>query len=175
VPQVLLGQRGLSGAPRSAAYLTLVAAGWLIVTGAVAAALRGWTRPDWVPAVVLVGQAVALYGESVIAGGVALARYAVAPGLLILAALALLVRPPRPATGWRGRAPMIALLTLVAVVCAVNLRVANPRAAGPSWRASVRAARTACVGHRADETVLVAVSPLVKGTTAALPCGYLRR
>lgn len=175
VPLILIGQRALSGDPTQLEHLALVSVAWLVVLGVLVVAILGWTHPDWVLAAVLFAQATALYCTSVMAGGIAVPRYAAAPGLMVLAGIASLVRPrpPSNAAMWR-RGVVPALLALVGVVCAVNLRVENPRAAGPSWHDSIRHARTACAGRPADATVPVAVAPRVNAVTADLPCAYLR-
>jgi hypothetical protein len=173
VPLILIGQRALPDDLTSPEYLALVSAAWLLVLGALVVAIRGWTHPDWVLAAVLFAQAAALYCTSVMAGGIAVPRYAAAPGLMVLAGIASLVRPPSNAAIWR-RGVVPALLVLVGVVCAINLRVDNPRAQGPSWRNSIRYARAACNDQPIDATVPVAVSPRVNAVTAELPCGYIR-
>jgi hypothetical protein len=183
VPRMLFGSRLLPEPPKSVAYLGLVALAWLLVAGAAVVALRRRTRPGSTLAVVLFAEAAALYGESVMAGGSALARYEYAPGLMVLAAVAALLLPGRPRPGhpaehpagrrWAG-APAVALLALVAVVCAGNLRVDNMRAEGPSWHRSVADARAACAGRPDAATVPTAISPTQRHIAADFPCGYLR-
>ena len=175
VPQVLVGERLLPGEVKSLAGLALVAAAWIVVLAVATAAWRRWTEPRPVLAVVLFVQAVVLYCEAVMAGGLAVPRYAVAPALMVLAALAALV-PPRPdAPLQQTKAPMWALVGLVAVVCAANLRLDNPRALGPSWRTGIQQARIACADLDNRDIVAVPIAPLVNGVTAALPCRYIRK
>jgi hypothetical protein len=179
VPRILLGSRLLAGDPRAIGYLASVAAAWLLVLAAVVAAFRHRHRAatnaatNRVLAAVLFAEAVALYGESVMAGGFALARYEYVPGLLALAAVTALV-DPAGRSGWRTRVPVAALLVVVTVVGAWNLRTDNVRAEGPAWRQSVRSARAACADPD-TATVRVPVSPPARRGAAELPCGYLRR
>lgn len=193
VPQSLVGQRFTGADPHAAGYLLWAAIGWLLVLAVVLVALRRRSAHQWLVALVLTAQAAALYAESVMASGLAAPRYAAAPALLILSALATLVHPrPRgpldstpgsdaPAAQshagtaeWRTAAPALALVTLVAVTAVVNLRVANPRAEGPSWGESIASARTVCAANP-NATVEVPVVPASTGRTAALPCHYLVR
>jgi hypothetical protein len=175
VPQMLLGERLFPDDVKSSAALALTGVAWLIVLALVALARRRWTRPRPVLTLVLFAQAAALYCEAVMAGGVAVPRYAVAPALMVLAGLAALV-PPRPDAPLRWAAgPMWALIGLFAVVCAANLRVDNPRARGPSWQEAILDARVECSTLDMRSTVTVPVSSWATGISARLPCGYLRK
>lgn len=174
VPQVILGARFLDGKPRSGGYLLLVGVAWLVV---ICAVIVAWRRRQarWPLAAAMFLQSVVLYSALVMAGGLAVPRYAFAPGLMVMVGLAALVHPrPGSVRGRKGSAAAMALVALVGLVCAINLRVDNPRAAGPSWQDSLRTARTACIGQPATATVPVGVSPLQDQVMAQLPCGYLR-
>jgi hypothetical protein len=184
VPQALLGDRLVSGDPRSTGYVVAVAAAWLMVLGLVILALRGWTRPDWAFTLVMSGLAAILYVQTVMAGGVAVPRYAFAPALMVLAALAGLIAPATPgspATPDRPTvdkrllrlAPMVALLALAAAVAVTNLRLDNPRAAGPSWQESIAGAQATCRTVGPGATVTIRVAPLAAHAYAQLPCDYL--
>jgi len=70
----------------------------------------------------------------------------------------------------RTRWPAVALVTVLAVVCAANLRVPNARAEGPSWREEVEVARSVCATTPAT-TVRLPVAPA--GWLAPLPCRHL--
>ncbi|MFD0819106.1 hypothetical protein ACFQ0D_12515, partial [Micromonospora zhanjiangensis] len=150
VPQAVLGERLVSGRI-DAGYLPVAMLGWLVVAAVVVVALRRLSRPDWPLAAVLAGGALALYVESLIGGGQSIVRYAVAPALMTLAALAALVRPARDDRPGRWKSvPMYALVGLLTVVCAVNLRTHNARADGPPWHTTLAEARAVCAGLPPD-------------------------
>lgn len=168
VPGALIGERWL-GASVDAGWLTLAAVAWLLVTLAVILALRRLTRPGWTLAGVAGLHAAALYALPVLLSGTATFRYAAAPAMLVVTALAALLLP---GTGTRGRIPLYVLATLLLVVCAVNLRVHNPRADGPTWSSELDRARTACADGR--PTADLAIPPLDDHHWhTTLPCPYL--
>lgn len=166
VPQSLVGERWPGTDPDTTGYLLWAGIGWLLVLAVLFVAWRRWTAPNWLLAAVLTAQAAALYAESVMASGLAAPRYAAAPALMVLSALAVLVAPRRIAV------PALALVCVVAVAGLVNLRVDNSRADGPSWAESIAYARTVCVADPAG-TVEVPVAPASTGRVAVLPCRYL--
>lgn len=169
VPGALIGERWL-GSSVDTAWLVLAALAWLLVAAAVLLALLRLTRPAWALAAVAGLHAAALYALPVFLSGTATFRYAAAPAMLVVTALAALLRP---GVGVRGRAPLYALAALLAVVCAVNLRVPNPRADGPTWSGELDRARTACADGRA--TADVPIPPLDDHHWhATLTCSYLK-
>jgi hypothetical protein len=159
VPAPLIGERWL-GDSVGTRWVVLAAVAWLMVGAAMVAAYARLTRPAWFLAVVAAVHAAALYLLPVLLSGVATPRYAVAPALLVVTALAALLQPasqPEPARpgrhsdtagpGRSGRAagvPLYALAAVLTVVCAVNLRVDNSRADGPRWSEQLPAARQRC-------------------------------
>jgi hypothetical protein len=174
VPDLVLGESAFPQELSSTRYLELAAVAWLVVLGVVFVAWRRWTQPRIVLAVAMTLQAVVLYCGTVMMGGVASPRYAATPALMVLVALAALVYP-KPAANPRSVSPMWALVGLVAVVGAVNLRVDNPRAQGPSWHDGLSQARAVCAAAQAPATADVPVSPSQADHTAVLPCSYLLR
>jgi hypothetical protein len=175
VPLAVVGERWL-GADVSArpAYLALVALAWLVVGAAGVLALRRVTRPARLLAALAAVHSVVLYVLSTMLSGLVVPRYAAAPALLLLVALAALVVPraDRPRTGRSAATvPATALAVLVAVVCVVNFRVPNPRAEGPGWTETVREGGRACAASAAAETDLP-VTPAE--WRARVPCPLLR-
>jgi hypothetical protein len=66
------------------------------------------------------------------------------------------------------------LVGLLLVVCAVNLRVDNPRAEGPAW-SDARAAAVAECRSSGTARVAVPIAPAEPPWHAELRCSYLRR
>ncbi|WP_213456054.1 hypothetical protein [Rhizomonospora bruguierae] len=168
VPGALIGERWL-GTGVDARWLALAGLAWLLVAGAVLAAVLRLTRPHGVLAAVAGLHAAALYALPVLLSGTATFRYAAAPAMLVVTALAALLRP---GTGTRGRLPLYALAALLALVCAVNLRVDNPRAHGPRWSTELDRARVACANGA--ERVALPIPPAGEDAWRAnLPCDYV--
>jgi hypothetical protein len=113
----------------------------------------------------------ALYALPVVLSGYATPRYAVPAAMLLVTTLVALLRPG--GTGWR-RAPIYALTALLVAVWAVDLRVDNARAHGPTWRQELPAARQSCVD---GGTAALTIPPRAAGThwQAVLRCDYVRR
>jgi hypothetical protein len=190
VPLALVGERWLGAdVDPSARYLALVLVAWLLVAAVVAAAVRRRLPfPAWTLAVVAAAHSAVLFGASAMLSGLVVPRYSAAPAMLLVAALAALLRPgPQPGPGgagpafvpaagsaasrW-GPAAFAGVLLLVAVV---NFRVDNPRADGPRWSDSVRDARVSCqAAQGAPAAVEVPISPAADRWTARLPCTALR-
>jgi hypothetical protein len=170
VPEALAGSRWLGTDHTSVRWLALAAVAWLLVGLAVLAALRGLTRPAWTLAAIAAVHSVALYALPVVLSGTATPRYALAPAMLLVVALLALL-PPGP--GRAGRAG-VALVVLLAVACAVNLRVPNPRADGPAWGDELERARVECA-QPVVTGVAVPLPPAGADWFADLPCDYLRR
>jgi hypothetical protein len=181
VPAALVGSAGLGPDHTSVRWLALAALAWSAVLAAVLLARRRQTGPPWM----LVGAAalhsVVLYVLPVFLSGTATERYALAPGMLVVVAMLGLIPPGRGRAGAAG----LAFVTLLAVVCTVNLRVPNARAEGPSWGEELARARAVCAaagragdGERTDLSGVAASLPLPPqgaGWRAELPCRYLER
>jgi hypothetical protein len=152
-PQFIVSQ------PRE--HAVLVAGAALILVGVVLVALR-LSRPAWTLAIVAAAHSVMLYSVSIMTLGCAANRYFVAPALLLLTAIAAMLRPREsaepPMDTHRLSAPAIVFLTLATVVCIVNLRSDSPRSGSPRWTDLVNVARQQCVQTRAKEVTL-AISP----------------
>jgi hypothetical protein len=144
----------------------LVLASWAMVAVVVYAAVR-FARPAWALAIVAGGFSVALWSTSIMALGCSAHRYLTAPALLLIAALAALMRP-KP-----GAKPLhtatVVFLTFMAVVLVVNLRTDGPRAKGPKWSDALQDARSQCADP-SRETAKVYTRWAV-----VLPCDAVRR
>jgi hypothetical protein len=166
VPAPLIGERWL-GDSVDARWVALAAVAWLVVVAALLVAYTRRTRPAWTLAVVAGLHAAALYIVPVLLAGTATPRYAVAPAMLVVTALAALLQPAG------SRLPLYALTALLALVAAVNLRVDNPRADGPLWSEELDRARAACA---TGGTAEIPIAP--RGETppwqVRVPCDYLR-
>jgi hypothetical protein len=174
VPGALVGSRWLGPGPSSARWFLLAALAWLLVAAVVLVAVRRLTSPAWGLAAVAGVHSAALYALPVFLSGVATERYAVAPAMLLVVGLLALVSPGRAGPRGRGTAgPGLALVALLAVVCAANLRVDNARAGGPSWQAELTAARTACTAGEGTTRARLRLSPMEPPWFATLPCHYL--
>jgi hypothetical protein len=144
-PSPIIGQRWLGTGEVHTRWLVLAGVAWLVLAAvAVVAWLRpawsGPVRPGWALAITALLHSVALYILPVLLSGVATTRYALAPAMLLVTALVALLQPEP------GRRPvaLYALLTLLAVICAVNLRLDNTRADGPRWGVELDRARASC-------------------------------
>ncbi|MFI7284557.1 hypothetical protein ACIBOV_30300 [Micromonospora chersina] len=169
VPAPLVGERWLGG-EIDARWLVLAAVAWLAVGAVVLLAFARLTGPAWPLAIAAALHGAALYILPVFLSGTAAPRYAVAPALLVVTALVALLQP---AGGTRARkAPLYALAVVLALVAAVNFRVGNPRADGPSWREEVTHARATCAP---GATALIPVAPRDETPPwlARIPCGRL--
>jgi hypothetical protein len=175
VPAGLIGSRWLGPDHTSVRWLALAAVAWLLVALAVLAAARGLTRPAWTLAGLAAVHSVGLYLLPVLLSGVATERYAVAPAMLLVVALLAVLAPGsgRPAGGPAGW-PRLALVGLLVVVCAVNLRVPNLRADGPTWSGELDRAGQVCT-ITPVESVRLRLPPADPPWYAELPCDYLTR
>jgi hypothetical protein len=175
VPAGLIGSRWLGPDHTSVRWLALAAVAWLLVALAVLAAARGLTRPAWTLAGLAAVHSVGLYLLPVLLSGVATERYAVAPAMLLVVALLAVLAPGsgRPAGGPAGW-PRLALVGLLVVVCAVNLRVPNLRADGPTWSGELDRAGQVCTTTPV-ESVRLRLPPADPPWYAELPCDYLTR
>lgn len=170
VPGTLIGSRWLGDDHASARWLGLAVLGWLLVLAAVLVAWRRLTRPAWTLAAVAAIHSVALYALPVFLSGVATERYALASAMLLVVAMLALLPPGLDRAG----VPGVALIALLAIVCAVNLRVPNPRAEGPSWSDGLDQGRRECA-QPATTGVRVSIPPAGAGWHASLSCSYVQR
>lgn len=166
VPAGLLGERWFGTGGVDTRWLILAAAAWAMVAGFVLVSLRRFRKSPpaaWRVLVILAAvHAVAVYALPVALSGQATSRYAAAPAMLLIAALAVLLLEGRP----KPAVPGAAFLALCLAVWGANLRVPNSRGTGPMWSSQIQA--QACDGQgRAS----VAVSPGDKGWTMVVPCG----
>jgi hypothetical protein len=170
VPGALVGTRWLGYDHTSARWLVLAAVAWLLVLAAVLVAWRRLTRPAWTLAAVAAFHSVALYVLPVFLSGTATERYALAPAMLLVVAMLALLPPGLSRSGAAG----LVFVTLLAVVCAVNLRLPNARADGPSWGEELDRARLECSEPDAVAARL-RLPPAGNDWHADLPCTYVDR
>jgi hypothetical protein len=201
VPSALIGEEWLGANPHHASWLAWTAVAWLLFAVAVIAAVRRWTRPIWPLALVAGLHCIGLYALPVMLQGLAIARYAAAPVMLLVTALVAALQPageparhaageptPQPAgesasVRWLSRprpglVPLYALAALLAIVWVVNLRVVdNTRGDGPRWSDQLRQARAACAGAPAGARIALPIPPRedTPPWQADLPCRYLQR
>jgi len=170
VPDALLGQRWL-GTHVGGTGLALAALAWLILAAAAVVAWRRLVAPAWPLALTAAVHSVVLYVLPVLLSGVATPRYAVAPAMLLIAALVALLQPE----GAARPTAIYALAALLAVVCAVNLRVDNLRAHGPRWSDSLDKARPSCMDSGPGGVTEIPIPPADSPPwTVKLPCRYVR-
>jgi hypothetical protein len=189
VPDTMLGGRWFAAKQVDMHWLALAGVAWILVAlvlgAAWLAAVRLWTRPNQPLAGAAAVHSVLLYALPVTLSGAAIPRYGAAPAMLLVTAFVALVQPARAGDGspsrfWLGMrasaVPLAGYVALLAVVCALNLRVTNERAEGPSWRDGMSAARVWCASPDQGATARVAVSPVTDPPTwwADLPCSYVR-
>jgi hypothetical protein len=174
VPDALLGQRWV-GTHVGGGTLVLAALAWLILAGVAVLVWARLVRPAWPLALSAAVHSVALYVLPVVLSGVATPRYAVAPAMLLVTALVAVLQPAGGAVVGRSAAPLLALAALLAVVCAVNLRVDNLRAHGPRWSDGLDRARPSCLDSGPAGVAEIPVPPPDSPPwTVRLPCRYVR-
>lgn len=169
VPAALFGSRPLGDDHRSVRWLALAAVAWLLILVVALLAWRRLTRPAWTLAAVAAIHSVALYALPVFLSGTATERYAVAPAMLLVVAILALAPPGMDRAG----VPGMVFVILLAVVCAVNLRIPNLRAEGPSWSGELERAQVEC--EASGDAAPVRLPPDGPDWRADLPCGYLQR
>jgi hypothetical protein len=176
VPAGVLGERWV-GTQTSARGVAFAAVAWLLIGVAVLMARSRLVRPHWPLAITAAAHSLVLYVLPVFLSGAPTPRYAVAPALLMVTALVAVLRPADPPVSRRAAmAPVVALAALMITVCAVNLRVDNRRAHGPSWSTEVGRARATCATARPATDLDLPIAPRdAGGWHATLPCSYLRR
>ncbi len=171
-PNALLGERWwLATVGHSHWRLALVVAAWLVVGAAVVAGLRRLTAPRWHVAVAAFVTSLVLTGVQLGTLGATADRYLFAPGLLLLAAVALLLVPVRP--GWSAAVPAAVLAVLLTVSSVVNWHLVNHRSFARNWYSVVAEARARCAGTGADR-VTVTTHTTITGWTVTIPCRRLR-
>jgi hypothetical protein len=169
-PAPVVGQRWLGTGEVHTRWLVLAGVAWLVLATVAVLAWRGPVRPGWALAVTALLHSVALYVLPVLLSGVATTRYALAPVMLLVTALVALLQP---AEGARP-VPLYALVTVLAVIAAVNLRLDNTRAGGPRWGSELDRARVAC--GSASGSVEIPIPPVdAEHWSARLPCRYIAR
>jgi hypothetical protein len=139
LPHALFGYGITGNGGQEVGARWLVWASWGIVALAVLAAALGLSRPQWKAAAVFGATAAILLIATIMQFGTVELRYAVAPELMLFAALAALLLP-RP----NSRLPLVILSVGVALVLAFSYRTAGPRTTEAPWRLSVAKARMAC-------------------------------
>jgi hypothetical protein len=142
VPNALLGEQWWMETS-TAGRVGLAVLAWAAIALFVGLAAARLTSAAWVLAGIASGFGLAFVAVELLTFGVAADRYTYLPGLLLLAALAVIVSPARRPR-LAGLAPLAAYVALLALVCAVNFQVPNQRANALSWSAGVRAARQQC-------------------------------
>lgn len=157
VPTGFLGERWFGSGGVDTRWLLLAAVAWVLIAGFVLFAWRGWKGV----AVLAVLHCVAVYALPVALSGQATSRYAAAPAMLLIAALAVLLFEGKPKPTVAG----IAFVVLCAAVWGANLRVPNSRSVGPMWSDQLQT--RSCDGGQAQ----IQVSPRDKGWKMAVPCG----
>jgi hypothetical protein len=172
VPSALMGDLWLP-ASVNAAWLAIAAVAWLLVAAVVVGGLRRrGGRPNWELAGIAFAHAAAVYALPVLLSGYATPRYALPAALLLVTAIVAVLEPD---TAGVSPVALWAFAAVLAVVCAVNLRVDNLRADGPTWSEGLRAAQQECAEH-APGTVRVTIPPRSdRGWVSTLPCDYVRR
>jgi hypothetical protein len=181
VPTGLLGERWFGSGGVDTRWLILAAAAWLLILVVLIMVLKpfstAWRNRSqslesrhavdngsrtmidakWV-GVLLGAHCVAVYAMPVALSGQATSRYAAAPAMFLIAALAVVLFE-----GERRTKAAYAFVGLCLVVWAANLRVPNSRSDGPMWSDQL----TAC---RAGGAATVKVSPRDKDWRLVVPC-----
>ena len=183
-PQAIVGERWAAlPRPHTIIGVAPIAVGWLVLLGVVFVAWRRLTRPNWLLAGVACAYSVIIYTFVDMLTGFAIDRYTVPAVLLLLVAVAALVKPGEPAQGipgvaepsrWVNRAPAVVVSLIVLAACLANLRMLDYRSTGPRWSSEVEKARARCASEQL-RTVDVPISPahISPIWTASLPCRYL--
>ncbi|HZM80822.1 MAG TPA: hypothetical protein VFC19_34300 [Candidatus Limnocylindrales bacterium] len=164
VPTGFLGERWFGTGGVDTRWLLLAGVAWVVLLGFVLASWKSasWKSLTWKGLVALaIIHCVAVYALPVALSGQATSRYAAAPAMLLIAALAVLLFEGKP----KPTAVGIAFVVLCAAVWGANLRVPNSRSVGPMWSDQIQT--QACEGGQ----VSVQVSPRDKDWKLAVPCG----
>ncbi|GIJ46654.1 hypothetical protein Val02_35400 [Virgisporangium aliadipatigenens] len=179
---------------RPAEHAVLVLLAWVVIGLVVYLAVRRVTKPAWVLAAVAAAHAFGIFALEIMAMGydtdsylvdekalIWTDRYLVPAMLLLTVTVVALLRPDGdpgfdpakwPANVW----PVVAYVTLLVVVCAVNFRHDNPRSYSQPWRKEVRAATATCKAT-AQKTVTIGAGSTMWGNKwpqVVIPCDRLR-
>jgi hypothetical protein len=170
VPRTIFGERWLGGPGAdvtgpvavqgsSALHAGLMVLAWLVVAAALTLAVTGYTDPHWPLAGAAFIASVTLFAGTVTNIGTVHPRYLIAPGLLVLTALAALLRPhgQRPVTaapGPRSAVPAFLLIAVMSVIAVVNFRADNRRSETWPWSDLVHQATVACQTQPVDTHVV---------------------
>jgi hypothetical protein len=160
VPTGLLGERWFGSGGVDKRWLILAVVAWLIIAAFLFLALRKGRPRGWWIAVLAGLHCVAVYALPVALSGQATSRYAAAPAMLLVAALAILLFE-----GGSHKIVGYAFVALCLVVWGFNLRVPNSRAGGPLWSDQVTA------GSCDHGSATVQVAPRDKDWRLVIPCG----
>ena len=110
--------------------------------GLTARATRPWCDPQWTLAAAFGLEAVIVFCGATMSAGFPFLRYVAAPELMLIAALAVMLRP-RPGASWS--VPAAVLAAFVLVVCAMSFRMPSNRSVQPHpWSYLVAQARQVC-------------------------------
>jgi hypothetical protein len=182
LPREVVGQHwsGLSGltplGQRTAAgditYTAAILIGWAVLLCALLAALTRLTRPDWRLAGVAFASSVFTFVVAVMLHGSVQYRYALSSGLILLVALAAMLRPRPDRPAVRASVPVAVLLALSVAVGVANLRYPDFRDHSYPWNDLVRQATAQCRTHPHHAPV-VTLTGRVGPWHAVLPCRYL--
>ncbi|HEX2774608.1 MAG TPA: hypothetical protein VHN18_19580 [Micromonosporaceae bacterium] len=180
VPSAVLGDRWVGFEPTSRLFV-LAAIAWLVLAVVALLAYVRPARPRWALAAAALVHSAALFAVPALLTGVSTPRYAAAPAMLVVVALVALLQPqvtragieavPDPSTVAR-----YAVVGLLVIVAAVNLRVNNRRADGPLWSEELDRARTTCAGAQ-QSGVEIPIAPRQgegwRPWSITLPCDRL--
>jgi hypothetical protein len=142
------------------------------------------SRPAWTLAALALAYSVGLFAAQVMTLGCTANRYFVAPGLLLITAIAALLRPRPDATDatdvdttrpGRLATATVVFLTLAAVVCVANLRNDSYRSVGPAWSDVVRKARAECAEGGRERVTMITSVPSPEAWTLTVKCSVLTR
>lgn len=161
VPTGFLGERWFGTGGVDTRWLLLAGVAWVVLLGFVLASWKSLSLLSWQGlAGLAVIHCVAVYALPVALSGQATSRYAAAPAMLLIAALAVLLFEGKPKPTVVG----IAFVVLCLAVWGANLRVPNSRSVGPMWSDQIQT--QSCDGGHAS----IQVSPLDKDWKLAVPC-----
>ncbi|NUR70608.1 MAG: hypothetical protein HOU81_07290 [Hamadaea sp.] len=165
VPNAVLGE-----AWNHSGEVVIVVAAWVVVAAGIALALTKVTSPRLLLSAVALVVSIGLTAFQIGTLGAVADRYLYTPGLLVIAALALLLEPRRPTVA--ALAPAVGLAFLLGVVCLANWQADNHRSHAYSWQSVVAQARDKCaVGE--PKRVTVRTNPALSWRVV-FPCRVLR-
>jgi len=160
VPTGFLGERWFGTGGVDTNWILLAGVAWVVLLGFVLASWKSLSQRGIAALAVI--HCIAVYALPVALSGQATSRYAAAPAMLLIAALAVLLFEGRPG---KPTVAGIAFVVLCAAVWGANLRVPNSRSVGPMWSDQIQT--QSCDGGQAQ----IQVSPQDKRWKLAVPCG----